>query len=294
MKTEKSLLTAFILNLFFAAFEFIGGAISGSIAISSDAVHDLGDCITLGIAYALEKKSHTGPDKKHTYGYSRYSTLGALITTTILIAGAIFIISEATETILSGGESEMEGGTMLIFAAVSLVFNLIAMFVTRHKHNANERAINIHILEDALGNLLILVGAVVINLTGLTILDPIMSIAVALLIIIMSIKNIRPVSIVFLEMTPDHLSVEKIRKELLGNSEIEDVHHLHFWNIDEEHIYVTLHVVTNNPIKAKHEVREILEHHKINHVTIETETPKEACEDHDHTVDAPSGHHHYH
>ena len=71
MKTEKSLLTAFILNLFFAAFEFIGGAISGSIAISSDAIHDLGDCITLGIAYALEKKSHSGPDKKHTYAIPR-------------------------------------------------------------------------------------------------------------------------------------------------------------------------------------------------------------------------------
>ena len=95
MKTEKNILIAFILNLAFSVFEFVGGIITGSVAIMSDAVHDVGDAASIGISYFLEKKSKKQPDEEYTYGYARYSVIGSVITTLILLFGSAFVIYNA-------------------------------------------------------------------------------------------------------------------------------------------------------------------------------------------------------
>lgn len=186
MKTEKSLLSTFLINTFFSLVEFIGGAITGSVAIISDAIHDFGDCITLGIAYFFEHKNHSTNKKTET----DYSVIGALITTIILIVGSIVIIFESVEKISSGEVEELKTGAMLIFAILGMVMNIISVYLTRGRHNANERAINLHLIGDVLSNFIILVGVIIIKFTGLTIIDPIMSIAVAIFIMVLAIKNI--------------------------------------------------------------------------------------------------------
>ncbi len=186
MKTEKSLLSTFLINTLFSVTEFIGGAVTGSVAIISDAIHDFGDCLTLGIAYFFEHKNHSSNKKSAV----DYSAIGALITTIILIVGSIIIIFESVEKISSGKTEELKTGAMLVFAIIGMIMNIISVYLTRGRHNANERAINLHLIGDVLSNFIILVGAIVIELTGITIIDPIMSIGVAIFIMVLAIKNI--------------------------------------------------------------------------------------------------------
>ena len=101
MKTERNILIAFILNLAFSIFEFVGGIITGSVAIASDAIHDIGDAASIGISFFLEKKSKRQPDETYTYGYARYSVIGGLITTVILLLGSLLVIYSAIKRLIN-------------------------------------------------------------------------------------------------------------------------------------------------------------------------------------------------
>ena len=149
MKSEKKILIAFILNLLFSVFEFFGGIFTGSVAIVSDAVHDLGDAASIGISYFLEKKSKRQPDEQYTYGYARYSVLGATVTNLILIVGSIMVIYNAVDRIINPVEIHYNG--MIVLAAVGVCLNFGAAYFTREGESLNQKAVNLHMLEDVLG-----------------------------------------------------------------------------------------------------------------------------------------------
>ena len=180
MKTEKRILTAFILNLLFSIFEFFGGAFTGSVAIVSDAVHDLGDAVSIGISYFLERKSKKQPDEVYTYGYARFSVIGSLITTVILLFGSVAVVYNAVVRIFHPVAIDYSG--MVIFAVIGTVVNFVAAFLTKDGDSLNQKAVNLHMLEDVLGWIAVLVGSIVIKFTGLTIIDPILSIIIAIYI----------------------------------------------------------------------------------------------------------------
>ena len=146
MKTEKNILIAFLLNISFSIFELIGGLFINSIAIMSDAIHDFGDALSILISYILERKSKKKPDNKYTYGYLRYSTLGALITTIILITGSIFVITNSVKRLISPEVINYNG--MILFAIFGTVINYIAALYTKEGDSLNQKAVNLHMLED--------------------------------------------------------------------------------------------------------------------------------------------------
>ena len=121
MKTEKNILLAFILNFSFSVFEFIGGIFTGSVAILSDAIHDVGDAVSIGISYFLERKSKRGADAKNSYGYARYSVIGGVITTLILLFGSVLVIFNAVDKILHPTLINYDG--MIIFALIGAIVN---------------------------------------------------------------------------------------------------------------------------------------------------------------------------
>ena len=294
MKSDKSILLAFILNLAFSIFEFIGGTFTNSVAIISDSVHDLGDSLSLGISYFLERKSKKGPNEKYTYGYIRYSVLGSIITTIILIVGSIFVIYNAYERIWNPTIINYNG--MILFAIVGVIINICAVYFTRRGDSLNQKAVNLHMLEDVLGWIIVLIGAVVIKFTELVVIDPIMSILVAIYIFIHAIKNLKVALYLFLEKTPNDINIEKIKEDLLKIKNIIDVHHIHIWSIDGYNNYATMHIVSDDDsIKVKQEVRNKLKEYKISHVTIEIENTKERCEDkYCHVENNEIAHHHHH
>ena len=225
MKTERNILIAFILNLSFSIFEFFGGIFTNSVAILSDSIHDLGDAISIGISYFLERKSKRHADNKYTYGYVRYSVLGGVITTTILLVGSILVIVGSIKRLINPVEVNYSG--MIVFASIGVVLNFIAAYATKEGDSINQKAVNLHMLEDVLGWIVVLIGAIIMNFTDIRMIDPIMSIGVALFILINSLKNLKKILDLFLEKTPDDIDIEKLKKHLLEIKGVEDIHHIH-------------------------------------------------------------------
>lgn len=292
MKVEKNILIAFILNLSFAVFEFFGGLFTNSVAILSDSIHDLGDAFSIGISFFLEKKSKKKADNKYTYGYVRYSVLGGVITTTILLVGSILVIIGAIKRLFNPIDVNYSG--MIIFAIIGVVLNFIAAYVTRDGDSINQKSVNLHMLEDVLGWVVVLIGAIVMKFTDIKILDSIMSIGVAIFILIHSLENLKDVVDLFLEKTPKDVDIEELRSHLLNIKDVIDIHHIHVWSIDGFNNYATMHIVSKSKdiSSVKKKIREELFEHNICHAILETED--EACDDVECHVELGNHPHHHH
>lgn len=295
MKTERNILIAFILNLAFSVFEFIGGAFTGSVAIISDAVHDIGDAMSIGASYFLEKKSKKQPDEKYTYGYARYSVIGGVITTFVLLFGSVAVIYNAILRIFNPVPINYDG--MIIFAIVGALVNLAAAYFTREGDSINQRAVNLHMLEDVLGWVVVLVGAIVMRFTDFSIIDSLMSIGVAVFILINALRNLKDVIELFLEKTPRSIQINEIKEHICEIEGVLDVHHIHIWSMDGQKNYATMHVVVNGEAsEIKKKIREELKEHDICHATLELEAEGEDCgEEYCHVEHScERGHHHHH
>lgn len=292
MKSEKNILIAFLLNLAFSIFEFFGGIFTNSIAILSDSIHDIGDAASIGIAYLLEKKSKKQPDKTYTYGYLRYSVIGSIISTLILLVGSILVVLNAINRIINPVDIDYNG--MIIFAVIGVIVNFLAAYFTRHGDTLNQRAVNLHMLEDVLGWAVVLIGAIVMRFTDFKLIDPILSIAVAIYIFIHAFSHLKEALDLFLEKIPENISVDEIKAHLTEIDGVLDVHHIHIWSIDGNQNYATMHVVTNSEHTAiKKAVKEELREHGIVHATLELESENERCEDEDCHTHNHCGHHHH-
>lgn len=293
MKTDRNILIAFILNMSFSIFELVGGALTGSVAIISDAVHDLGDALSIGISYFLEKKSRKHADDIYTFGYSRYSVIGSVITTLILLFGSVMVIYNAVLRIFHPTEIHYDG--MIIFAVFGVIMNFSAAWITKDGHSINQKAVNLHMLEDVLGWAVVLLGAVVMRFTDISILDPMMSICVAIYILFHAIHNLKEVLDLFLEKVPTNISVEYIKENLLLIEGIKEIHHIHVWSMDGVNHLASMHVVADGDICAiKKEIRTKLKFNKINHVTLEFEEIGTECEHKDCNIEFGSSSHHHH
>ncbi len=295
MKTEKNILIAFLLNLSFSVFEFIGGLFTGSVAIMSDAVHDVGDALSIGISFFLEKKSKKNPDDVYTYGYVRYSVIGSVITTLILLLGSLAVIYNAVVRLFNPVEINYDG--MIVFAIVGVAVNLTAAFFTREGDSLNQKAVNLHMLEDVLGWAIVLVGAFVMRFTDFVLLDSLMSICLAVFIFINAVRNLKEALDLFLEKIPHGIDISEIKEHIMEIDGVIDVHHIHIWSMDGHNNFATMHVVTNTDghiIKEK--IREELSEHGVGHTTLELEKEGEECHSENCCINTGdhSGHHHHH
>ena len=295
MKTDTNILMAFILNLAFSVFEFVGGIFTGSVAIVSDAVHDMGDAASIGISYFLEKKSKKQPDEKYTYGYTRYSVLGSVITTVILLFGSVMVIFNAVNRIIEPTEINYNG--MIIFAIIGTSVNLAAAFLTGDGTSLNQKAVNLHMIEDVLGWIVVLLGAIVMRFTNFALIDPIMSIGVAVFILVHAIKNLKEAIDLFLEKTPHGITVQEMREHIAQLDGVLDVHHIHIWSMVGLALYATMLIVTiadSHQIKEK--IRAEAREHGISHVILELESEGEPCHEKNcsvtFTANALCHHHH--
>lgn len=295
MKTERNILIAFILNLAFSVFEFVGGIFTGSVAIMSDAVHDIGDAASIGTSYFLEKKSKKHPDGVYTYGYGRYSVMGSIVTTIVLLVGSALVIYSSVIRILDPVDIDYKG--MIVFAVVGVLVNLLAAIVTKEGDSMNQKAVNLHMLEDVLGWVVVLIGAVVMNFTDIQVIDPIMSMGVSLFILVNAVRNLMEAMEVLLEKAPHNIETEDICGHVLAIEGVCGVHHVHIWSMDGQSAYATMHVVTaDHSHSMKEKIKDELKEHGIAHATLEFEDVGEDCHDEHCHVEASQshGHHHHH
>ena len=184
---------------------------------------------------------------------------------------------------------------MILFSIVGIVVNFLAAYFTHGGHSFNQKAVNLHMLEDVLGWCVVLVGAVVMKFTDLYIIDPIMSIGVAVFILINAFKSLKDIYDLFMEKIPQGISVSDIRTHLMEIDGITDVHHIHIRTIDGDKIYATLHIVSDEEgATIKEKARKKLLHFGITHTTIETEKSDEKCDSVDCHIHNEDKHHHCH
>lgn len=282
-KNSKNIMIAFILNIVFAVIELIGGILTNSVSIISDSIHDFSDAISIGIAFFLEKKSLKKPDDKYTYGYLRYSVLGALITSTFLLMGSVVILYNAIPRIINPQTVDYNG--MLILGIIGVLINGAGTLITSKGNKLNEKVVSLHLLEDVLGWLAVIIVSVVMKMFDLPILDPLLSIGITIFILYNVFKNLKSIFEIFLEKAPSNIDFEKLKEELLKNNEnILNIHHIHLWTIDGEKIYATMHVVVPNNID-KNVIIELKKYinneafiYKITHITLEIEYESEICD----------------
>lgn len=298
MKSKKKILAAFWINLFFSVFEFAGGIITGSIAVMSDAIHDFGDAFSIGVSFLLEGISEKKPDEKYTYGYYRYSVLGGVFQSVILLCGSLIVIYNGIGRLFSPEVIDYE--KMIIIALVGFFVNFFAAYFTRGEDSINQKAVNLHMLEDVLGWGIVLLGAVVMKFTNFYILDSLMSIALAIFIMWGSIRNLKSVLDIFLEKTPAGIVVSEIKGLLLNIEGVQDIHHLHIWSMDGFRNSATLHAVTDDDFfSVKKKIKRVMKENGISHITVECESVLENCKDVDcenneSHIHHHHGHHHHH
>ncbi len=277
MKSEKNILIAFVLNFTFSIFELVGGIFTGSVAIISDSLHDIGDAASIGIAYFLEKKSKKQPDNKYTYGYARYSVLGSIITMLILLLGSVFIIYNATRRIIEPVKINYNG--MIVFAIIGVCVNYAAALITHKGDSLNQKAVNLHMLEDVLTWIVVLAGAVIMKFTEISIIDPAMSIGVAIFILANAIKNLKEATVILLDKTPCGINIEEIKEQLCHIDGVLDLHNIHIWSIDGQNNCATMHIRTNKiSPEIKAELRKKLCEYGITYTTLELEVENEHCQ----------------
>ena len=274
---------AFFLNVSFTIIEFIGGWLTNSTAIMADAVHDLGDSLSIGLSWLLSRLSGRKADGVFTYGYHRFSLLGALINGVVLIAGSLWILSEAVPRLANPTMPHAVG--MFWLAILGVVVNGYAAYKLSHGKTLNERVLNLHLLEDVLGWVAVLIVAIVLLFVDWPIIDPLLSIAFTLFILINVVRNIVTTVSLLMQATPDKALHDQVVSEMLSMEPVSGVHHLHLWSLDGEHHVLTAHLELSRSVDAreyldlKTEVEKRLSEHDFVHSTIEFEFPEELCRD---------------
>ncbi|HTN16489.1 MAG TPA: cation diffusion facilitator family transporter [Chitinophagaceae bacterium] len=273
--STQNIRLAFLVNTLFAVVELFGGLLTNSVAILSDALHDFGDSLSLGLAWYLQKKSAQPGNATYTYGYKRFSLLAALINAIVLAVGSVFVIAEAVERLRDPQQPDAKG--MLLLAVLGLAFNGFAMLRLRRGRSISERVVSLHFLEDILGWLAVLLGALVMMVYDVPILDPLLSLGIACFILFNVYRNLKPALKIVLQGIPDAAQEAAIRATILNCDKVSDIHDFRMWSLDGEHSVVSLHAVVSEDMSLKQaeylkeKIKTDLLQHEVAHATIEIE-----------------------
>jgi len=280
-ESSNNIRIAFFLNLGFTILEIFGGLWTNSLAILSDAVHDLGDSLSLGLAWFLDQYSKRDRDERYSYGYRRFSMLGALLNTIVLIVGAFLVLSRAVPRLLEPERTNAPG--MVVFALIGIVINGVAALRLRGDRSMNARVVAWHLLEDVLGWFAVLIVALILLFADVPILDPILSILITAYVLFNVVKNLRATLSLFLQGVPEGYDIDAIEKDIEGVENVQSTHHTHIWSLDGEHHVLTTHVVVDEDTSKEQilclrdDIRDLLKSYDFFHLTVEIEFGDKDC-----------------
>lgn len=276
----KNIATAFFLNLIFAIIELFGGLLTNSVAILSDAVHDFGDSLSLGVAWYLQKISVKKGDNKFSYGYKRFSLLGSIFISVVLIVGSIFILIESAKRLAS--PQETNAGGMVLLAIIGIIVNGAAVLRLKMGTSHNERAVMLHMMEDVLGWVAVLIGGIVMHFWDATFLDPLLSVFITIWVLYNVYKNLSATISIMLQQVPNGIDLNALKNEFSTIDNAHSVHDLHLWSLDGESHIMSVHLVMQENVsrdkvqQAKQTLKELANNKGIEHVTVEVEFLDEA------------------
>jgi len=270
-KARDNLAFVFLLNFTFNIIVIIGGLATNSMAILADCIHDMSDTLSMAIAWILEHVAQKGATDKFSYGYQRFSILGAVITSSFVIVMAFFILSEAIPRLFSPEGVDAEG--MLIIGIIGLVFKTISVWRLHGGETFNEKAIFYHLLGDIFEWIAILIlSAILIFWQDVSYLDPFVSIAIAIWLIFNLGRTLYKSLEVLLQKTPDNFDVEGFKQQILDIDGVNALDDFHIWSLDGIDSVMTVKVDVDfgkNVENIKKEIYEISNKYHVVDITIE-------------------------
>ena len=282
---DKNLIVAISINLFLTFAQFFGGLISGSLALIADAIHNLSDAVSLSIAIFARAIGRKTADEFRTFGYKRAEVIAALINLTLMLIISLYLIYEAIWRFIE--PQIISGWIVIIIAGIALIVDLYTSVITYRlsENNMNMKAAFLHNLSDALASIGVVIAGSLILLYEWFWVDSLITMIIAGYILLQTFKMF-PNSVNFLmDATPNNISIEDVKTSMSLIEGVEDVHHIHVWNLDEQRVALEAHVVTgaeslkdNTTIKAAIK-KSLQEKYDIDHSTLEFEHTDEDCND---------------
>lgn len=247
--TTRRYIFVTLLNVIITIAEFIGGIISGSLALLSDAVHNLSDVGAIILSFVAHLISRRSRNKNKTFGYQRAETLAAFTNGVILIVISLVLFVEAIERFWK--PEPVKGGIMLLVSAIGLIANFISMFAMHHdaKKNLNVRSTFVHMLSDALSSVAVVIGAIFIYFWKIDWLDPILTILVSLFVLREAYKITMKAANVLMESNPN-IDLDEVNRIVLSYPEVKNIHHVHVWRYSDDYIMLDAHVNVDKDLKA--------------------------------------------
>lgn len=272
MKSSKNMTIAFLLNFSFAIIEFIFGLLFNSSAVLADAVHDTGDALAIGLSTLFEKISTKKEDREYTLGYKRYSLLGALLTSVILLVGSTLVIVENIPKLFAPEKVNYDG--MLVLGIFAIVVNTAASRVVSHGHSHNESILSLHFLEDILGWVAVVVVSLILRFTDWYFLDPLFSLIIAGFILSKALPKFWENIQIFLDHVPSDVDLSQLYQEIAALENVRAITQLNVWTTDGLEKFAMLHICLENPnllAETQASLRQKLLAYGIAKVTIQTD-----------------------
>ncbi|GAU79803.1 cation diffusion facilitator family transporter [Fusibacter sp. 3D3] len=272
----KKIFWVTLLNATITIAEIIGGIVSGSLALLSDAMHNLSDTIAIALSYYANKIGQKPKDKKRTYGYKRAEILAAFINASVLIALSLLLIIEAIKRFNS--PEAINGNLMIIVAFIGLIANLFSVFLLeKDSHeNLNIKSSYLHLLGDTVSSVGVLLGGIAIKYWNVLWIDPIVTIAISLYIL-REAWHVTKTTIDILMQSSPSLDYEHIKEEIEAIENVKNIHHVHAWMTDEKTIYFEAHIDLSDMLLSEvqlvyNKIEHLLkEHYDISHITLQAE-----------------------
>ena len=272
MKSSRNMTIAFLLNFSFAIIEFIFGLLFNSSAVLADAVHDTGDALAIGLSTLFEKISTKKEDREYTLGYKRYSLLGAMLTSVILLVGSTLVIVENIPKLFAPEKVNYDG--MLVLGIVAIVVNTAASRVVSHGHSHNESILSLHFLEDILGWIAVIVVSLILRFTDWYFLDPLLSLFIAGFILSQALPKFWENIQIFLDHVPSDVDLSQLYQEIAALENVRAITQLNVWTTDGLEKFAMLHICLENPnllTETQDTLRRKLHAYGIAKVTIQTD-----------------------
>ena len=272
MKSSRNMTIAFLLNFSFAIIEFIFGLLFHSSAVLADAIHDTGDALAIGLSTLFEKISTRKEDRNYTLGYKRYSLLGALLTSVILLVGSTLVIVENVPKLFAPEKVNYDG--MLVLGIVAVVVNTAASRVVSHGHSHNESILSLHFLEDILGWLAVVGVSIILRFTDWYFLDPLLSLVIAGFILSKALPKFWENIQIFLDHVPSDVDISQLYQEIAVLENVRAITQLNVWTTDGLEKYAMLHICLEDPnllAETQAVLRQKLLAYGIAKVTIQTD-----------------------
>ena len=268
-----------ILNATITIAEIVGGLLSGSLALLSDAVHNLSDTVAIALSYYSNKIAQKPKDAKKTYGYQRAEILSAFINSAVLLAISIVLIFEAFKRLKS--PESINGTLMITVALIGLVANFISVYLLeKDSHeNLNIKSSYLHLLSDTVSSVGVVAGGIAIKFWGVVWIDPLITVLISLYILKATWHVIRKTVDILMQSSPA-LDYEGIKRDIEGIDKVNNIHHVHSWMSNEKTIYFEAHIDLEDMLLSESELiydkieHYLKDHYDINHITLQAEVDK--------------------